>query len=356
MTTEVEKMQWAHPRGDPDMPYFLYSRAEQRYRTLLGISSDAQSPRSKMTAKDLEPLTTYSLGHKRSLRQFAGFVGIDWWSHQWVHDRCLGPTSSPSPDAGNYQHFPSVDVAGVSFVPYYSDPDLAGLSSSSSSSASGSHEVHVDAGVELGDLWGHQPETQGMAQLVPLASPNTASLSFVPMSSYITLTSAAEIASSSGQKNAPDGRNSNINSNNNNNNNNNNHELPQASPLSNVEQTAESVMMRVIEYERRELWWIFAWLDAWIENGIDAIDQQVRQYAPGSSSSSSSSNSKLSHAHGRYVVRVVLVLLPFVVFILVLAMSLLMTRTGLHSTSAVHSFLLPRHHGSGGAAQQQKHR
>lgn len=331
VTNDVERMQWSHPRGDPDNPYFLYTRSRERFhRLLLGrpwpseeekdttATTTSQAATATATAAALEALTQYQLGRQRTIQAFATFVGLDWWSDpaRSVYDRC---------------------PFDAQWVPY-------ATSSPSSMASSPSTGKEPDPWIDVGDLWSQDAERLPRTkQNLPVrgggeSSPRTAELSFHPVRRYTSLTPSPSPPSPSsvaaggaaareaigrvadgGDGGRAGGRGE---------------EAPSSS-LSSSGQTLSQRVVAVVEYETGELWWMFQWLDRFIDVLIEDIDAQVRrvyQTAAASSSSSSSQSSSDGQSppppheghHGRHVIRVVLVVFPVMLGIVLVAVSLLL--------------------------------
>lgn len=90
LASEVVSMQWSKPRGDPDIPRFLFERSQARTFALLGLSSSNDNSAQHVweTTQSLAALTKYTLGGVRSLKQFLEFVGLDVVNKRVVKDTC----------------------------------------------------------------------------------------------------------------------------------------------------------------------------------------------------------------------------------------------------------------------------
>jgi hypothetical protein len=287
VTNDVERMQWAHPRGDPDNPWFLYTRARERFHLLLGggsMSDDtttttaaAAKTTNKVTAAALETLTQYQLGRARTIQAFATFVGMDWWSTaRSVGDRC---------------------ASAATWVPY----------------EGGTSRMGQDPWVDPGDLWGQDAEMlPASKQNVPLrrGSAPRSELQFHPVRAYTRLApslplgkeeeevAAATVAAAAATE-------------------------PEATTGASAKKTFADSVVGVVEYETGELWWIFQWLDRFIDVLIDDIDAQVRRVYQTTKDENSPPSLEHRH-HGRHVIRVVLVVFPVMLLIVLIAVSLLL--------------------------------
>ncbi len=82
------------------------------------------------------------------------------------------------------------------------------------------------------------------------------------------------------------------------------------------EKLSQSIV-KVVEFETGELWWVFQWLDRFIDVIIEDSDEQVGKYT-------NNNHGVNTKQHGRHVIRVVLVVLPLMFVILLVAISLLL--------------------------------
>eukprot|EP01033_Poteriospumella_lacustris_P013687 gene13686-9803_t len=289
VTNDVERMQWAHPRGDPDNPWFLYTRARERFHLLLGggsMSDDttaaAAKTTNKVTAAALETLTQYQLGRARTIQAFATFVGMDWWSTaRSVGDRC---------------------ASAATWVPYEGGTSLMGQ----------------DPWVDPGDLWGQDAEMlPASKQNVPLRRGGSAAprseLQFHPVRAYTRLAPSSplgkeeeEVAAAVAAAAAAVATE------------------PEATTGASAKKTFADSVVGVVEYETGELWWIFQWVDRFIDVLIDDIDAQVRRVYQTKDENSPPSLEQQHHHHGRHVIRVVLVVFPVMLLIVLVAVSLLL--------------------------------
>lgn len=303
VTNDVERMQWSHPRGDPDNPWFLYTRSRERFRLLLGgptVSDDTTATTTsttvnKMTAAALETLTKYQLGRQRTIQAFATFVGMDWWSvpmPRSIGDRC--------------------PLAASAWVPYETAAAVL---------------VGADPWVDPGDLWGQAAEMLPLSkQNVPLRSAATGAgaggaatarteLSFHSVRAYTSLTPSSTMLVVVKEEAVADAAT----------------EPETTTTTVTTHATGASAktltdsVVAVVEYETGELWWIFQWLDRFIDVLMDDIDTQVRRvYQTADPTLATTAAQGQHHHHGRHVIRVVLVIFPVLLVIVLVAVSLLL--------------------------------
>jgi hypothetical protein len=81
-TKTIDGMAWSHMPGSPDQPRFLYDRALEHLSILYNNKQERD-----LTVAEIQELTYYNLGNKRTLQQFQTFIGLDISRKQYLSDR-----------------------------------------------------------------------------------------------------------------------------------------------------------------------------------------------------------------------------------------------------------------------------